>query len=125
MAPKIRSHFNGADSTYYGGQKILATSKTICKPYFIVIMITVLIMIGIFWVVNFKTRNYFVILYYTDVYLRLSMYCCGQIKLGSNFFYCNKKLFFKLPHPSVMLCHRYGWLEKKTGTVSKSSVKFY
>jgi hypothetical protein len=24
-------------------------------------MITVLIMIGIFWVVNFKTRNYFVI----------------------------------------------------------------
>jgi hypothetical protein len=28
-------------------------------------MITVLIMIGIFWVVNFKTRNYFVIFYHT------------------------------------------------------------
>jgi hypothetical protein len=38
-------------------------------------MSTVLIMIGIFWVVNFKTRNYFVIFYtdYTYVYLRLSM----------------------------------------------------
>jgi hypothetical protein len=39
-------------------------------------MITVLIMIGIVWVVNVKTRNYFVIFYYTDVYLRLSMYDC-------------------------------------------------
>jgi hypothetical protein len=29
-------------------------------------MITVLIMTGIFWVVNFKTRNYFVIFYYTE-----------------------------------------------------------
>jgi hypothetical protein len=59
-------------------QKILAVNfchfkKNICKPYFIVTMIPVLIMIGIFWVVNFKTRNYFVIFYYTDVYLRLSM----------------------------------------------------
>jgi hypothetical protein len=35
------------------------------NPYFIV-MITVLIMIGIFWVVNFKTKNYFVIFYYTE-----------------------------------------------------------
>jgi hypothetical protein len=41
-------------------------------------MITVLIMIGIFWVVNFKTRNYFAIFYYTDVYLRLSMYDCSD-----------------------------------------------
>jgi hypothetical protein len=41
-------------------------------------MITVLIMIGIFWVVNFKTRNYFAIFYYTDVYLRLSMYDCSN-----------------------------------------------
>jgi hypothetical protein len=32
-------------------------------------MITVLIMIGIFWVVNVKTRNYFVIFYYTERYL--------------------------------------------------------
>jgi hypothetical protein len=48
MAPEIRSHFNGADSTYNGGQKFLATSKKFCKRYFIVIMITVLIMIGIF-----------------------------------------------------------------------------
>jgi hypothetical protein len=28
-------------------------------------MVTVLIVIGIFWVVSFKTRNYFVIFYYT------------------------------------------------------------
>jgi preprotein translocase subunit SecE len=47
--------------------KIFCHLKKMCKPYFIVIMITVLIMIGIFWVVNFKTRNYFVIFYYTDV----------------------------------------------------------
>jgi hypothetical protein len=56
--------------SYYDGQKILAEfsviSKKNCNPYFIVIMITVLIMIGIFWVVNFKTRNYFVIFYYTE-----------------------------------------------------------
>jgi hypothetical protein len=35
--------------------------KKKCNPYFIVIMITVLIMNVIFWVVNFKTQNYFVI----------------------------------------------------------------
>jgi hypothetical protein len=29
-------------------------------------MITVLIMIVFFWVENFKTRNYFVIFYYTE-----------------------------------------------------------
>jgi hypothetical protein len=46
------------------------------KPYFIVIMITILITSGIFWVVNFKTQNYFVIFYYTD--LRLSMYSREQ-----------------------------------------------
>jgi hypothetical protein len=51
--------------------KILAVNfcpfkKKNCKPYFIVIMITVLDMISIFWVVNFKTRNYFVIFYCTD-----------------------------------------------------------
>jgi hypothetical protein len=45
------------------------------------------------------------------VLLTVFMYCCGQIKLGSNFFYCNKKLFFKLTlSVSVMLCHRYGSL---------------
>jgi hypothetical protein len=62
---------------YYDGQKILAVNlghfKKKFKPYFIVTMITVLIMIDIFWLVNFKTRNYFVIFYYTDVYLRLSI----------------------------------------------------
>jgi hypothetical protein len=68
---------------YYGGQKNVSSQfrlfkKKNCKPYFIVIMITVLIIIGIFWVVNFKTRNYFVIFYYTDVYLRLSMYDCSN-----------------------------------------------
>jgi hypothetical protein len=54
---------------YYAGQKILAVivcqfKKKYCNPYFIVIMITVLIMNVIFlffWVVNFKTQNYFVI----------------------------------------------------------------
>jgi hypothetical protein len=39
-----------------------------------VIMITVLIMNVIFWVVNFKTQNYFVISTTQNVYLRLSMY---------------------------------------------------
>jgi preprotein translocase subunit SecE len=58
----------------HAGQKILVVifrhfkKKYVCNcnPYFIVVMITVLIMIGIFWVVNFKTRNYFVIVYYTE-----------------------------------------------------------
>jgi hypothetical protein len=64
---------------YYAGQKILAVivcqfKKKICNPYFIVIMITVLIMNVIFWVVNFKTQNYFVISTTQNVYLRLSMY---------------------------------------------------
>jgi hypothetical protein len=44
----------------------MAAIKNKCNPYFIVIMITVLIMICIFWLVNFKTRNYFVIFYYTE-----------------------------------------------------------
>jgi hypothetical protein len=39
-------------------------------------MITVLIMNVIFWVVNFKTQNYFVISTTQNVYLRLSMYDC-------------------------------------------------
>jgi hypothetical protein len=67
---------------YYGGQKILAVivcqfKKKNCNPYFIVIMITVLIMNVIFWVVNFKTQNYFVIsTMYTErlpqvIYVRL------------------------------------------------------
>jgi hypothetical protein len=65
--------------TYYAGQKILAVTvchfrKSNCNLYFIVIMITVLIMNVIFWVVNFKTRNYFVISTTQNVYLRLSMY---------------------------------------------------
>jgi hypothetical protein len=68
---------------YYGGQKILdvnfSLQKKNYKPYFLVTMITILIMIGIFWVVNFKTRNYFVSFYDTDVYLRLSnMYDCSN-----------------------------------------------
>jgi hypothetical protein len=44
----------------------------------IVIMITVLIMNVIFWVVNFKTQNYFVISTTQNVYLRLSMYDCSN-----------------------------------------------
>jgi hypothetical protein len=50
----------------------------IYNPYFIVIMITVLIMNVIFWVVNFKIQNYFVISITQDVYLRLSMYDCSN-----------------------------------------------
>jgi hypothetical protein len=46
------------------------SKKKDCNPYFIVIMITVLIMNVIFWVVNFKTQNYFVISTTQKVYLR-------------------------------------------------------
>jgi hypothetical protein len=71
---------------YYAGQKILAVivcqfKKKNCNPYFIVIMITVLIMNVIFWVVNFKTENYFVISTTQNVYLRLSVYDCSMIAL--------------------------------------------
>jgi hypothetical protein len=54
--------------------------KKNCNPYFIVIMITVLIMKDIFWVVNLKTQNYFVISTTQNVYLRLStsMYDCSN-----------------------------------------------
>jgi hypothetical protein len=41
------------------GRHCLSIKKK--NPYFIVIMITVLIMNVIFWVVKFKTQNYFVI----------------------------------------------------------------
>jgi hypothetical protein len=54
------------------------SKKKYCNPYFIVIMITVLIMNVIFWVVNFKTQNYFVISTTQNVYLRLSMYDCSN-----------------------------------------------
>jgi hypothetical protein len=68
----------GGRGKYYAGQKILAVivcqfKKQNCNPYFIVIMITVLIMNVIFWVVNFKTQNYFVISTTQNVYLRLSI----------------------------------------------------
>jgi hypothetical protein len=68
---------------YYAGQKILAVivcqfKKTICNQYFIVIIITVLIMNVIFWMVNFKTQNYFVISTTQSVYVRLSMYDCSN-----------------------------------------------
>jgi hypothetical protein len=52
--------------------------KNEIHTYLIVIMITGLIMVGIFWVVNFKTRNYFSIFCTQNVYLRLSMYNGGQ-----------------------------------------------
>jgi hypothetical protein len=54
------------------------SKKNNCNPYFIGIMITVLIMNVIFWVVNFKTQNYFVISTTQKVYLRLSMYDCSN-----------------------------------------------
>jgi hypothetical protein len=76
-------HFFARNSTYYAGQKILAVivcqfKKKMCNPYFIVIIFTVLIMNVIFWVVNFKTQNYFVISTTQNVYLRLSMYYCSN-----------------------------------------------
>jgi hypothetical protein len=77
---------------YYAGQKILAVivcqfkKKKICNPYFIVIMITVLIMNVIFWVVNFKTQNYFVISTTQNVYLRLSMYDCSNFVYSCRIF---------------------------------------
>jgi hypothetical protein len=77
---------------YYAGQKILAViicqlkKKKNCNPYFIVIMITVLIMNVIFWEVNFKTQNYFVISTTQNVYLRLSMYDCSNFVYSCRFF---------------------------------------
>jgi preprotein translocase subunit SecE len=52
--------------------------KIVIRRYFIVIMITILIMNVIFWVVNFKTQNYFVISTTQNIYLRLSMYDCSN-----------------------------------------------
>jgi hypothetical protein len=50
------SHYNPKSLTI--GRKILTViSKKKCNPYFIAIMITVLIMIGIFLGVNFKTTT--------------------------------------------------------------------
>jgi hypothetical protein len=42
------------------------SKKKNCNPYFIIIIITVLIMNVIFLVVNFKTQNYFSHFYYTE-----------------------------------------------------------
>jgi hypothetical protein len=41
----------------------------------------ILIMIGIFWVVNFKTWNYFVIFYYTERLLRSGQVRSGHVRL--------------------------------------------
>jgi hypothetical protein len=49
-------------------------------------MITVLIMNVIFWVVNFKTQNYFVIPTTQNVYLRLSMYDCSNFVYSGRIF---------------------------------------
>jgi hypothetical protein len=62
----------------FGRHCVNSKKKKNCNPYFIVIMITVLIMNVIFWVVNFKTQNYFVISTTQKVYLRLSMYDCSN-----------------------------------------------
>jgi hypothetical protein len=58
--------------------KSFTSKKIVIRMYFIVIMITVLIMIVIFWVLNFKTQNYFVISTTQNVYLRLPMYDCSN-----------------------------------------------
>jgi preprotein translocase subunit SecE len=67
-----------------------------CNPYFIVIMITVLIMNVIFWVVNFKTQNYFVISTTQNVYLRLSMYDCSNFVYSCRIFGRSELKQFKL-----------------------------
>jgi hypothetical protein len=75
-------------------QRMTLTIKIYCSrlyyagrnPYFIVIMITVLIMNVIFWVVNFKTQNYFVISTTQNVYLRLSMYDCSNFVYSCRIF---------------------------------------
>jgi hypothetical protein len=78
LLPKNRQLDIGRNSLYYAGQKfwpsLSVNSKKNCNPYFIV----VLIMNVIFWVVNFKTQNYFVISTTQNVYLRLSMYDCSN-----------------------------------------------
>jgi hypothetical protein len=68
------------------GRHCLSIQKKNCNPYFIVIMITVLIMNVIFWVVNFKTQNYFVISTTQNVYLRLSMYDCSNFVYSCRIF---------------------------------------
>jgi hypothetical protein len=57
------------------GRHYLSIQKKNCNPYFIIIMN---VMNVIFWVVNFKTQNYFVIYTTQNVYLRLSMYDCSN-----------------------------------------------
>jgi hypothetical protein len=58
--------------------------KKNCYRYFIVIMITVLIMNVI--LVNFKTQNYFVISTTQNVYLRLSIYDCSNFVYSCRIF---------------------------------------
>jgi hypothetical protein len=59
-------------------------------------MITVLIMNVIFWVVNFKTQNYFVISTTQNVYLRLSMYDCSNFVHSCRIFGISELKQFKL-----------------------------
>jgi hypothetical protein len=72
-----------------------------------VIMITVLIMNVIFWVVNFKTQNYFVISTTQNVYLRLSMYNY------SNFVYSCR--IFGISELHTVLNWLSKWQESKVG----------
>jgi hypothetical protein len=57
----LRTLFYYSREVYYAGQKILAVIMSIKKKKNVIIMMNVLIMNVIFWVVNFKTQNYFVI----------------------------------------------------------------
>jgi hypothetical protein len=68
------------------GRHCLSIQKKNCNRYFIVIMITILITNVIFWVVNFKTQNYFVISTTQNVYLRLSMYNCSNFVYSCRIF---------------------------------------
>jgi preprotein translocase subunit SecE len=59
-------------------------------------MITVLIMNVIFWVVNFKTQNYFVISTTQNVYHKLSMYDCSNFVYSCRIFGISGFKQFKL-----------------------------
>jgi preprotein translocase subunit SecE len=71
---------------FWPSLSVNSKKKKNCNPYFIVIMITVLIMNVIFWVVNFKTQNYFVISTTQNIYLRLSMYDCSNFVYSCRIF---------------------------------------
>jgi hypothetical protein len=66
-----------ADKKFWPSLSVNSKKKK-CNPYFIVIMITVLMTISYFLGGKFQNSNYFVISTTQNVYLRLSMYDCSN-----------------------------------------------